>query len=134
MTREAEFHATGPMIDLRYVKKLIDMIDESSVDSIEISSEKGIKIRIAKSPVTRGGVSVAAPMSIPTVMPQAMIANSCIAIEVGELRQKHADRAAGPHSKYREVWPSMFWRQRTVLLNELFKFPSPLAIAAANPS
>ena len=73
MTREAEFHATGPMIDLRYVKKLIDMIDESSVDSIEISSEKGIKIRIAKSPVTRGGVSVAAPMSIPTVMPQAMI-------------------------------------------------------------
>jgi acetyl-CoA carboxylase biotin carboxyl carrier protein len=50
------------MIDLRYVKKLIEMIDGSSVDSIEISTEKGIKIRIAKSPVTRGGMSVAAPV------------------------------------------------------------------------
>ena len=38
------------MIDLRYVKKLIDMLDESSVDSIEISSDKGMKIRISKSP------------------------------------------------------------------------------------
>ena len=57
------------MIDLRYVKKLIDMIDESSVDSIEISSEKGVKIRIAKSPVTRGGVSMATPVPMPTVMP-----------------------------------------------------------------
>src|SRR6185503_20976667 len=52
------------MIDLRYVKKLIEMIDESSVDSIEISTEKGIKIRIAKSPVTRGGMSVAAPVQM----------------------------------------------------------------------
>jgi acetyl-CoA carboxylase biotin carboxyl carrier protein len=58
------------MIDLRYVKKLIDMIDESSVDSIEISSEKGIKIRIAKSPVQRG-VQMAAP--VPAVLPPAMI-------------------------------------------------------------
>ena len=37
------------MIDLRYVKKLIEMLDESSVDSIEISSDKGMKIRISKS-------------------------------------------------------------------------------------
>jgi acetyl-CoA carboxylase biotin carboxyl carrier protein len=57
------------MIDLRYVKKLIEMIDESSVDSIEISSEKGVKIRIAKSPVTRGGVSMATPVPMPAVMP-----------------------------------------------------------------
>jgi acetyl-CoA carboxylase biotin carboxyl carrier protein len=57
------------MIDLRYVKKLIEMIDESSVDSIEISSEKGVKIRIAKSPITRGGVSMATPVPMPAVMP-----------------------------------------------------------------
>jgi len=50
------------MIDLRYVKKLIEMIDESSVDSIEISSDKGMKIRIAKSPQQRGAVQVAAPI------------------------------------------------------------------------
>jgi acetyl-CoA carboxylase biotin carboxyl carrier protein len=42
------------MIDLRYVKKLIDIIDESTVDSIEISSDKGLKIRISKSPSGRG--------------------------------------------------------------------------------
>ena len=42
------------MIDLRYVKKLIEMLDGSSVDSIEISSDKGMKIRISKSPQQRG--------------------------------------------------------------------------------
>jgi acetyl-CoA carboxylase biotin carboxyl carrier protein len=56
------------MIDLRYLKKLIDMIDASSVDSVEITSEKGIKIRIAKSPAQRAGMSMAAPMPVPTVL------------------------------------------------------------------
>ena len=60
------------MIDLRYVKKLIDMIDESTVDSIEISTEKGIKIRIAKSPVQRGAVPIAAPVPVPAVLPALM--------------------------------------------------------------
>lgn len=58
------------MIDLRYLKKLIEMIDESTVDSIEISSEKGVKIRIAKSPLHRGPVQVA-PM--PGVAPAAVM-------------------------------------------------------------
>ena len=53
------------MIDLRYVKKLVEMLDESTVDSIEISSEKGMKIRISKTPQQRGAVSVAAPMAMP---------------------------------------------------------------------
>jgi acetyl-CoA carboxylase biotin carboxyl carrier protein len=63
------------MIDLRYVKKLIEMIDDSSVDSIEITTEKGIKIKIAKSPVQRGGVSLAAPMpvSMPAMLPGALM-------------------------------------------------------------
>ena len=51
------------MIDLRYVKKLVDMIDESSVDSIEISSDKGMKIRISKTSVMRGVMH--APPSAP---------------------------------------------------------------------
>lgn len=59
------------MIDLRYVKKLIEMIDDSSVDSIEIASEKGVKIRISKTPTQRG-VSVAAPVAMPSVMPAIM--------------------------------------------------------------
>lgn len=55
------------MIDLRYVKKLIDMIDESTVDSIEITSDKGMKIRISKSPQHRGTVQVAAPVALPAL-------------------------------------------------------------------
>jgi acetyl-CoA carboxylase biotin carboxyl carrier protein len=48
------------VIDLRYVKKLLEMIDASSVNSIEITSDKGVKIRISKS--ARTAMQVAAPM------------------------------------------------------------------------
>ncbi len=61
----------SPMIDLRYVKKLLDMLDGSTVDSIEISSDKGMKIRISKTPVQRGTVQVAAPMPMPAMLPAA---------------------------------------------------------------
>ena len=64
------------LIDLRYVKKLIEMIDESTVDSIEISSDKGMKIRISKSPQQRGTVQVAAPMPVPTLVPAAVPARA----------------------------------------------------------
>src|SRR5688572_27899709 len=57
------------MIDLRYVKKLVEMLDESSVDSIEISTDRGMKIRISKTPQQRGTVQVAPPMSIPMLVP-----------------------------------------------------------------
>ena len=57
------------MIDLRYVKKLIEMLDGSSVDSIEISSDKGMKLRISKSPQQRGAVQVAAPVAMPALLP-----------------------------------------------------------------
>ena len=67
---------TGPMIDLRYVKKLIDIIDESTVDSIEISSDKGMKIRISKSPTGRGAMQVAAqPMMATMMAPQAQLSS-----------------------------------------------------------
>src|SRR5262245_42043838 len=62
----------GPMIDLRYVKKLIEMIDDSSLDSIEISTEKGVKIRISKSPTQRG-VQVTTPMTVPAVLPPGLM-------------------------------------------------------------
>jgi acetyl-CoA carboxylase biotin carboxyl carrier protein len=57
------------MIDLRYVKKLIDILDESTVDSIEISSDKGMKIRISKSPTQRGAVAMQAPVAMPAMLP-----------------------------------------------------------------
>jgi acetyl-CoA carboxylase biotin carboxyl carrier protein len=67
------------MIDLRYVKKLVELLDGSSVDSIEIASDKGMKIRISKTPQQRGGIAataapvqVAVPMSTPTLIPAPM--------------------------------------------------------------
>jgi len=63
------------MIDLRYVKKLIEMLDGSTVDSIEISSDKGMKLRISKSPHQRAAaVTMAAPVAplpMPAVLPAA---------------------------------------------------------------
>ena len=59
------------MIDLRYVKKLIEIIDDSTVDSIEITSDKGMKIRISKSPQQRGTVQMAPALPIPAIVPAA---------------------------------------------------------------
>ncbi len=57
------------MIDLRYVKKLIEMLDGSSVDSVEISSDKGMKIRISKSPQQRGAVQIPSSAPLQTLIP-----------------------------------------------------------------
>ncbi len=59
------------MIDLRYVKKLIEMLDGSSVDSVEISTDKGMKIRISKTPQHRGAVQIPTPVQVPALMPPA---------------------------------------------------------------
>jgi acetyl-CoA carboxylase biotin carboxyl carrier protein len=59
------------MIDLRYVKKLLEMLDESTVDSMEISSDKGMRIRLNKTPVARGTVQMAAPMQAAPMMQAA---------------------------------------------------------------
>ena len=53
------------MIDLRYVKKLIEMLDGSTVDSVEISTDKGMRIRLSKTPQQRGVVSIPAPSMVP---------------------------------------------------------------------
>jgi acetyl-CoA carboxylase biotin carboxyl carrier protein len=53
------------VLDLRYVKKLVEMLDESSLDSIEISTEKGLKIRVSKAAVQVPVVAAPAPMPVP---------------------------------------------------------------------
>ncbi len=59
------------MIDLRFVKKLVDMIDASTVDSIEITSDKGMKIRISKNSSQRATVQLASPIQLPPMMQSA---------------------------------------------------------------
>ncbi len=59
------------MMDLRYVKKLLEMIDASSVNTIEITSDKGLRIRVSKNS-PRGPVQIAAPqMALPAPAPAA---------------------------------------------------------------
>jgi acetyl-CoA carboxylase biotin carboxyl carrier protein len=59
------------MIDLRYVKKLLEMIDASSVNTIEITSDKGLKIRLSKGqrPVIQAAPVPAAPAPAPVAAP-----------------------------------------------------------------
>ncbi|MEO8945511.1 MAG: acetyl-CoA carboxylase biotin carboxyl carrier protein [Gemmatimonadaceae bacterium] len=87
-------------MDLRYVKKLVEMLDESSVDSIEISTEKGMKIRISKTPQQRGGVAIAAPMAMqapaapplpPPPAPPAPSAESVAAARADEARASYLE-------------------------------------------
>jgi acetyl-CoA carboxylase biotin carboxyl carrier protein len=70
----ASRHTHGPRIDLSNVKKLIDILDESTEDSIEISSDKGMKIRISKSPTGRGAMQVAQPTVMAPMMAPPMLA------------------------------------------------------------
>jgi acetyl-CoA carboxylase biotin carboxyl carrier protein len=89
------------MIDLRYVKKLVEMLDESSVDSIEISSDKGMKIRISKTPQQRGAVQMAAPMQMPALLPAAVPAP--VQAQDGGSTGTDVPKLEAAKSKYLEV-------------------------------
>ncbi len=86
------------MIDLRYVKKLIEMLDESTVDSIEISSDKGMKVRLSKTPTQRG-VSMSAPMQLP----MQVAAPAQPASVAAEAQSVAAAKAEDAKAKYLEV-------------------------------
>jgi len=89
------------MIDLRYVKKLIEMLDGSSVDSVEISTDKGMKIRISKSP-NRGAVQLQAPAPMPAMLPPAPAARMTPA-EGSPVFEAEAPRIEAPKSNLLEV-------------------------------
>ena len=91
------------MIDLRYVKKLLDMLDGSTVDSIEISSDKGMKIRISKSPAQRGAVQVAAPMPVSAMLAAPPEPRSSTPIGMPAIQDPEAAPAPAPKSKLLEV-------------------------------
>ena len=83
------------MVDLRYVKKLLEMIDASSANSIEITSEKGVKIRISKQ---ARAVHVAAPMQYAPAPAAAAPAAPASAAPVAEPARQEA-----PKARYLEV-------------------------------
>lgn len=109
------------MIDLRYVKKLVEMLDESSVDSIEISTDKGMKIRISKTPQQRGTVQVAPPMQIPIPVPAVPAAVRATPSE-GALAVAEAEAPKPePKSKLLEV--------KSPMVGTFYKSPEPGAPA-----
>jgi acetyl-CoA carboxylase biotin carboxyl carrier protein len=109
------------MIDLRYVKKLVEMLDESSVDSIEISTDKGMKIRISKTPQQRGTVQVAPPMPIPMPVPAAPSALRATPAEGGAAVAESEAPKPEPKSKLLEV--------KSPMVGTFYKSPEPAAPA-----
>jgi len=101
MTRPRTDDLQRTMIDLRYVKKLIEILDESTVDSIEISSDKGMKIRLSKSPQQRG-VQMAAPVPMPAMLPAAPMGRATPAEGMSAIAEAPA-AAPPPKSTHLEV-------------------------------
>jgi acetyl-CoA carboxylase biotin carboxyl carrier protein len=56
------------MMDLSFIKSLIEAVDQSSIDSVDIE-RGGTRVRISKTPAMSGGAVVAAPP--PAVAPAA---------------------------------------------------------------
>jgi acetyl-CoA carboxylase biotin carboxyl carrier protein len=108
------------MIDLRYVKKLVEMLDESTVDSIEISTDKGMKIRISKTPQQRGTVQVAPPMPIPMPVAPALPARPTPSESLPAVGEGEAPKAE-PKSKLLEV--------KSPMVGTFYKSPEPGAPA-----
>ena len=84
---------------MRFVKKLVDMIDASTVDSIEITSDKGMKIRISKNSSQRATVQLASPTQLPPMMQSAAPPAAADKAGAGEA----PPRVEKPKSTYLEV-------------------------------
>ena len=94
------------MIDLRYVKKLIEMMDGSSVDSVEITSDKGMKIRISKTPQQRGAVQIPTPVPMPALLSAPVATQSRMTPSEGMVAVSELEapaRVEAPKTKLLEV-------------------------------
>jgi acetyl-CoA carboxylase biotin carboxyl carrier protein len=105
------------MIDLRYLKKLIDILDESTVDSIEIASDKGMKIRVSKSPQHRAAVQVAAPVQLPAVMPAGPGGGRATPADGVPMPSEEPPRAEAPKSSLLEA--------RSPMVGTFYASPEP---------
>ncbi|MFO0230230.1 acetyl-CoA carboxylase biotin carboxyl carrier protein [Gemmatimonas sp.] len=91
------------MIDLRYVKKLIEMLDGSTVDSIEISSDKGMKLRISKSPQQRAAVAMAPALPAPVAVAAPAVLPAAAAARPTEVGGTAGPKAEAPKSAALEI-------------------------------
>jgi acetyl-CoA carboxylase biotin carboxyl carrier protein len=105
------------MIDLRYVKKLIEMLDGSTVDSIEITSDKGMKIRLSKTPSQRGTVQMAAPMPMPALLPAPAV--------LAAPAPAPAAAAAGGVEEREEAPPAALLEVKSPMVGTFYSSPEP---------
>jgi acetyl-CoA carboxylase biotin carboxyl carrier protein len=108
------------MIDLRYVKKLVELLDQSTVDSIEISSEKGMKLRISKTPQQRGAVQVSPQVVMPAAPVAAAIAPPARLTPpdgVPAVAEEPAAPAESPRAKLLEV--------KSPMVGTFYRSPEP---------
>ncbi|HSA54829.1 MAG TPA: acetyl-CoA carboxylase biotin carboxyl carrier protein [Gemmatimonadaceae bacterium] len=91
------------MIDLRYVKKLIEMLDNSTVDSVEISTDKGMKIRLSKTPQGRGAGSMTATLPVATMTPTTPVPRLTPTEAMPAVTEPEPPRAEPPKPNLLEV-------------------------------
>ncbi len=101
-------------MDLAYVKKLIKLVEESSVHELELD-EKGVKIRIAKSANNQPTVYQAA-VGMPMPQPTAPAVAGAETAAVGEKVP-----AAPPGKSYHEV--------KSPIVGTFYRAPAPDAAA-----
>ena len=106
------------MIDLRYVKKIVELLDGSSVDSIEISTDKGMKLRISKTPQQRGAM-VTPAVPLPAILPQP-VTNSRLTPSEGvplSSEEEGSAKVEAPRAKLLEV--------KSPMVGTFYRSPEP---------
>ena len=58
---------------------------------------------------------------------ETVVADCGLAVQLGQLRHKHADRSASPHREDLQIRPGMFRQQRAVRLGKLLQLASSRA-------
>jgi acetyl-CoA carboxylase biotin carboxyl carrier protein len=106
------------MIDLRYVKKIVELLEGSSVDSIEVSTDKGMKLRISKTPQQRGAM-VTPAVPLPAILPQP-VTNSRLTPSEGvplSAEEEGSARVEAPKAKLLEV--------KSPMVGTFYRSPEP---------
>jgi acetyl-CoA carboxylase biotin carboxyl carrier protein len=117
------------MIDINYLKQLLEIFDESTVNDLRIEQE-GVSIKLSKTPKKDGETSALStyqypPMPVPMQMPQQQTMESAAApaAPAQPAEPKQEDVESG--KKYHEV--------RSPIVGTFYRSPSPDAPSFVEP-
>jgi acetyl-CoA carboxylase biotin carboxyl carrier protein len=116
---EASTEAGRLMIDLEFLRGLIDAVDSSGIDSIEIN-RAGTKIRIAKTPP--------APLTATTAMPSILTAPALAAAPAAAALTPAPAASAAPAAPAQvEAPPSNLTDVKSPMVGTFYRAPAPEA-------